>query len=91
MSTSERLTTTLSTKGQVILPKAIRQALDWEAGMRLVVEHTPEGVLLKALPVFAETRPEDVYGRLACDDAPKSLADMDAGVLAEAKRSPSGD
>ena len=91
MSTSERLTTTLSTKGQVILPKAIRQALHWEAGMRLVVENTPEGVLLKPLPAFVQTRPEDVFGSLACDGAPKSLADMDAGVLAEAKRSPSGD
>ena len=91
MSTSERLTTTLSTKGQVILPKAIRQALHWEAGMRLVVEKTPEGVLLKPLPAFAQTRPEDVFGSLARDGAPKSLADMDAGVLAEAKRSPSGD
>ena len=34
MSIPERLTTTVSTKGQVILPKAIRQALHWEAGTR---------------------------------------------------------
>ena len=40
MSVPERLTTTISTKGQVILPKAIRRALRWEAGMRLVVENT---------------------------------------------------
>ena len=90
MSTPERLTTTVSTKGQVILPKAIRRALRWEAGMRLVVENTPEGVLLKPLPAFAETRSEDVFGRLACDGAPKSLADMEAGVLAEAKRRHAG-
>ena len=86
MSIPERLITTVSTKGQVILPKAIRRALRWEAGMRLVVENTPEGVLLKPLPAFAETRPEDVFGRLACDGAPRSLADMDAGVLAGTKR-----
>ena len=90
MSTPERLTTTVSTKGQVILPKAIRRALRWEAGMQLVVENTPEGVLLKPLPAFAETLPEDVFGRLACDGAPKSLADMEAGVLAEAKRRHAG-
>ena len=90
MSVSEGLTTTVSTKGQVILPKAIRQALRWEAGMRLVVENTPEGVLLKPAPVFAETHPEDVFGRLACDGAPKSLAEMEAGVLAEAKRRHAG-
>ncbi len=90
MSVPERLTTTISTKGQVILPKAIRRALRWEAGMRLVVENTLEGVLLKPMPVFVETRTEDVFGRLACNGAPKSLAEMEAGVLAEAKRRHAG-
>ena len=90
MSAPERLTTTVSSKGQVVLPQAIRRALRWEAGMRLVVENTSEGVLLKALPAFAETRPEDVFGRLAYDGAPKSLADMEAGVLAEARRRHAG-
>ena len=86
MSMPEPLTTTVSTKGQVILPRAIRRALRWEAGMRLVVENTTEGVLLKPAPVFAETRPEDVFGRLACNDPPRTLAEMEAGVLAEAER-----
>ena len=90
MSVPERLTTTISTKGQVILPKAIRRALRWEAGMRLVVENTLDGVLLKPMPIFVETRPEDVFGRLACNGAPKSLAEMEAGVLAEAKRRHAG-
>ena len=90
MTVPERLTTTVSTKGQVILPKAIRRALRWEAGMRLVVENTLEGVLLKPMPVFVETRTEDVFGRLACNGAPKSLAEMEAGVLAEAKRRHAG-
>ena len=90
MSVPERLTTTISTKGQVILPKAIRRALRWEAGMRLVAENTLEGVLLKPMPVFVEARPEEVFGRLACNSAPKSLAEMEAGVLAEAKRRHAG-
>lgn len=91
MSKPERLTTIVSTKGQVILPKAIRQALHWEAGMRLTVESTPESVLLKPVPAFAETRPEDVFGRLACDGVPKSLAEMEAGVVTEATRRYTGD
>ena len=90
MPMTERLTTTVSTKGQVILPKAIRQTLRWEAGTRLVVENTPEGVLLKPAPVFAETRGEDVFGCLACDGAPKTLEEMEAGVLAEARRRHAG-
>ena len=91
MPDPKRLTTTVSTKGQVILPKTMRQALHWEAGMRLIVENTPEGVLLKPEPAFSETRAEDVFGRLSRGDAPKSLAEMDAGILAEAKRRHAGD
>ncbi len=90
MPATERLTATVSTKGQVILPEAVRRALHWEAGTRLIVENTPEGVLLRPLPVFAGTRPEDVFGRLACGGAPRSPADMEAGVLAEAKRRHAG-
>ena len=91
MPDPKRLTTTVSTKGQVILPKTMRQALHWEAGMRLIVENTPEGVLLKPEPAFSETRAEDVFGRLSRGGAPKSLAEMDAGILAEAKRRHAGD
>lgn len=91
MSTSEPLTTTLSTKGQVILPKPIRRALRWVAGTRLVVENTSDGVLLKPEPVFPETRPEDVFGSLAYDGPPRSLQEMEAGILAEARRRHEGD
>ena len=90
MSGQNRLTTTVSAKGQVVLPKPIRQALRWEAGTRLVVESTQQGVTLKRAPVFAETRPEDVFACLAFDGPPKSLAEMEAGVLAEAKRRHAG-
>ena len=57
MPTPEPLTTTLSTKGQVILPKPIRRALHWVAGTRLVVESTADGVLLKPEPSFPRPGP----------------------------------
>jgi AbrB family looped-hinge helix DNA binding protein len=80
------LTTTVSTKGQVILPKQIRERRAWAAGTRLIVEDTPEGVLLKLAPVFAATRPEEVFGSLPHSGRPKSIEEMGAGVLAEARR-----
>ena len=80
------LTTIVSTKGQVILPKVIREQRHWPAGTELVVEDTPEGVLLKAKPVFAPTRPKDVFGSLPYKGSAKSIADMEAGIAAEAKR-----
>lgn len=86
MAASEKLITTVSTKGQVILPSAIRKRREWVAGTRLVVEETAEGVLLKRTPVFTETRTEDVFASLPYSGKPKTLEEMDAGVLAEARR-----
>ena len=86
MAASERPTTTVSTKGQVILPKAIRDRLHWKPGTRLTVEDTADGVLLKAVPVFLPTRSEDVFGSLRHDGPPKTLEEMDAGIVAEVKR-----
>ncbi len=81
------LTTIVSTKGQVILPKAIRDQLHWGAGTRLTVEHTAGGVLLKPLTgAFASTEPKDVFGCLSCKGRPKSIDEMEAGIAMEAKR-----
>ena len=84
-------TTTISTKGQVVLPVAIRRALRWDTGMRLCVENTPEGVLLRPAQEFSETQPDDVFGCLTSEGPPKSLAEMEAAVLAEARRRHAGD
>ncbi len=86
MPRSESAITTVSTKGQVILPKAIRQRRKWEAGTRLIVEETADGVMLKRAPAFAPTRPADVFALLPHRGDPKSVEDMDAAVLAEARR-----
>jgi AbrB family looped-hinge helix DNA binding protein len=86
MSSANKITTTLSTKGQVIVPKAIRQRRRWEPGTRLLVEDTAEGVLLKAAPLFAPTRPKDVFGCLGHAGPPKTLAEMEAGIAAEVRR-----
>lgn len=86
MSAKQKLTTTVSTKGQVILPKTIREQRGWPAGTELTVEDTPDGVLLKARPAFAPTRPKDVFRSLPYKGSAKSIADMEAGIAAEAKR-----
>lgn len=86
MPATRKLTTTLSTKGQVILPKAIREQRQWTAGTELVVEDTPDGVLLTARPTFAPTKPQDVFGSLAYEGPAKSIAEMKEGIAAEAKR-----
>src|SRR5438067_11459277 len=86
MAKPEAPTTTVSTKGQVILPKAIRQRRRWGPGTRLLVEETLDGVLLKRAPLFPPTRPEDVAGMLAYKGRSKTLEEMDAAITAEVKR-----
>jgi AbrB family looped-hinge helix DNA binding protein len=86
MPAKQKLTTTVSTKGQVILPKAIREQRRWPAGTELMVEDTPQGVLLTERPAFALTRPKEVFGSLPYKGPAKSIADMKAGIAAEAKR-----
>lgn len=77
--------TTLSTKGQIILPVEIRRRRGWAAGTRLVVEETAGGVLLKPAPLFRRTRPEEVFGMLPYQGPPKSVEEMHAAVAAEAQ------
>ena len=79
-------TTIVSTKGQVILPKAIRDQRHWPAGTRLTVEDIGDGVILKPAPLFPASTVDNVFGSLAYKGPVISLGEMDEAVAAEAKR-----
>jgi AbrB family looped-hinge helix DNA binding protein len=78
-------TTRLSSKGQVILPKSIRDANRWRPGMEFMVENTLDGVLLRPAKTFPPSRIEDVAGCLRYSGKPKTLSQMDAAIKAEVK------
>jgi AbrB family looped-hinge helix DNA binding protein len=90
MAASRGPTTTVSTKGQVILPKSIRQRRQWGPGTHLTVEETADGVLLRRAAIFSPARPEEVFGCLAYSGPAKTIEEMDAAIAAEARRSLSG-
>jgi len=46
-------TTKLSSKGQITIPKWLRDAYRWETGLEFVVIDTGDGVLLAACPTRA--------------------------------------
>lgn len=48
--------TRVSSKGQVVIPKAYRQKLGWGPGTELIVEEEAGQVLLKAKPILKKTR-----------------------------------
>ena len=65
MPDAGKLTTTVSTKGQVILPKAVRDRRRWAAGTKLEVEERDDGVLLRPAPLFERTSIAEISGMLA--------------------------
>ena len=86
MTKSARLTTRVSSKGQIVLPKALRDRRGWAAGAELIVEERPEGVLLRAAPKKEATKYEDVRGSLGPVDSVVSVEEMHEAVLEEARR-----
>jgi AbrB family looped-hinge helix DNA binding protein len=86
MAVAKKPTTVVSTKGQVILPKAIRDGKGWRAGQQLIVEETRDGVLLRPASPFAPTRLEDVFGSLDAKGKHVSDKDFDAAVADEIRR-----
>jgi AbrB family looped-hinge helix DNA binding protein len=74
--------TRLSTKGQVVLPRDIRDGLNWTAGMELLVNREGDTVTLRAKPALpAKTlEPRDVVGILKWDGPPVSIREMDKAI-----------
>lgn len=75
-------TTKLSSKGQVILPKAIRSAHDWRPGLEFVAEDTDEGVLLRPLKPCTSVRLEEVIGCVGYTGPVRTVEEMDEAIAA---------
>jgi AbrB family looped-hinge helix DNA binding protein len=86
MAKPSSLKTRVSTKGQVVLPKAIRDRRGFGPGAELIVEERAEGVLLRPAPKAGATRFEDVRGSLGPVDRVVSIEEMNEAVLEEARR-----
>lgn len=79
-------TTKLSAKGQVVLPKGVRDAHGWEPGLVFMVESTPAGVLLRPRSGKREGRIADLAGMLKQPGRkPVSIKAMNDAVAAAAK------
>jgi AbrB family looped-hinge helix DNA binding protein len=73
-------TTTLSSKGQIVLPKSIRTSRNWGPGTKLTVEETGEGILLRPAHRFPESKLDDVVGCLRPKRKSKTLAEMATAI-----------
>lgn len=81
-------TSRLSTKGQIVLPKEIREAHAWKPGTEFLVEDTAAGVLLRPAKPFPPTTLDEVVGcaKPKGRRKPITLAEMDAAIAREVKR-----
>ncbi|HVP49273.1 MAG TPA: AbrB/MazE/SpoVT family DNA-binding domain-containing protein [Bryobacteraceae bacterium] len=79
-------TTRLSTKGQIILPKNIRESRSWRPGTEFSVEETRDGILLRPAGRFASTNLEEVAGCLRSKRKSKTPAQMRAAISREVMR-----
>jgi AbrB family looped-hinge helix DNA binding protein len=68
----------MSTKGQVVLPKALRERRGWRPGVELVVEERPEGVLIRKAETEPPSRMEDVFGSLGPAKRRVGIAEMNS-------------
>ena len=74
------LTTKLSSKGQVIIPKEIRTRHHWEPGQELQAIDTDEGILLRTTSPFPETTLKEVASCLSYSGKPITLDDMEEAI-----------
>jgi AbrB family looped-hinge helix DNA binding protein len=79
-------TTRLSTKGQITLPKSVRDARAWRAGTEFSVEETTDGVLLRPLNRFPESRLAEVAGYLKWRGKPQTVDQMNRAIAKEVRR-----
>jgi AbrB family looped-hinge helix DNA binding protein len=73
-------TTKLSSKGQVIIPKTLRDAYRWETGQEFAIIDVGDGILLQPKRPFPLTRLEDVVGSLPYDGPAKTIEEMEQAI-----------
>lgn len=78
-------TTQLSSKGQVIIPKAIRDSHHWSPGLELEVTETEDGLLLTPKASFSASDLEEVAGCLDYKGQAKTPQQIEAAMQAAAK------
>ncbi len=74
------ISTHLSSKGQIMIPRQICQHQHWESEQELVIIELKNGIWLKPKYPFKSTYLEDAAKYLPYKGKAKTLADMDAAI-----------
>jgi AbrB family looped-hinge helix DNA binding protein len=72
--------TILSSKGQLVLPKSLRDKKQWKPGSKLTLEDVPDGVMVRLVPAKRRYTVDEVYGMLRYDGALLSEAEIERRI-----------
>lgn len=78
-------TTTLSSKGQVIIPKSIRAEQKWDSGQEFEVLVTAEGVLFRPKAVFSTSTLDEVLAFAKPGAKAKTQSEIDEAMKLAAR------
>ena len=78
--------TRLSSKGQIVIPLQIRQSHGWNPGVCFSIIDEGDSIVLKPALSKKSTTLAEVVGCAGYTGPAKSLDDMDAGILEEARK-----
>jgi AbrB family looped-hinge helix DNA binding protein len=78
--------TTLSSKGQIIIPNKIRKSHKWKQGVTFTIIDEGNALILKPVSRRPKTTLEKVVGCAGYSGPMKSLEEMDAGIIEEARK-----
>lgn len=84
MAFRSRASTRLSEKGQVVIPKAIRDANGWGPGIDLMVEAIEGGVVLRPRALTRARTAQDLLGCTGYQGPRRTLSEMEAAVAKQA-------
>jgi AbrB family looped-hinge helix DNA binding protein len=72
--------TTLSSKGQIVLPKELRDRRGLRAGVELEIEEVPEGMLLRLVERVSAVSIGELLGCTGYRGPRKTIAQMEEGI-----------
>jgi AbrB family looped-hinge helix DNA binding protein len=76
-------TTILSSRGQVVIPKGLREARHWPPGTSFYIEEVAQGILLKPMRTFAAAQLSEVMGSAGYSGPALTQQAIDAALQAD--------
>ncbi|MDQ3036634.1 MAG: AbrB/MazE/SpoVT family DNA-binding domain-containing protein [Myxococcota bacterium] len=86
MTNRGSLRTKMSSKGQLVVPRELRERRGWREGTVLELEETPRGVLLRVAEPGRTLDVADLVGSAGYSGPRRTLAEMERAIDDEGRR-----